>query len=63
MKAFEEKPVKHASKKVLMPTCRSKSAFWAFMFPDHGTCMNFVAWEHKLHIVFALPFSDKVVAV
>ena len=59
----EEEPVMHASEKALVPKQRSKSAFWAFMFPNHGAHMSFTAPEHKAHMVFALelPFSDKVV--
>ena len=60
----EEGPVMHASEKALVPKQRSKSAFWAFMFPNHGAHMSFAAWDHKAHMVFApleLPYSDKVV--
>ena len=64
-KAVEEEPVMHASEKALVPKRKSKSAFWAFMFPDHGVRMSFAAPEHKAHIVLApleLPYSDKVLA-
>ena len=54
----------HASKKVLVPKCRSKSAFSSFIFSSQGACMSFAAQGHKVHILFAPlepPSSDKVV--
>ena len=47
----------HASERELVPKRRSKSAFWAIMFPDHGARMSFAAPEHKAHMVFALESS------
>ena len=45
--------------------CAHETAFLSFMFPNHGACMSFAAWGHKLHMVFApleLSYSDKVLA-